>query len=826
MMEASRREHEERNMLKEEEERIILEESRQGALRDEDRQRRENSEEQDVLERSRRDAEEQRLRLEAEEERMKEIERMVMEESRREQEEEWRRRDSEERAMLMGLQRNDANSSSHGDEASYWEHHLRHDEAYKLSLQFQEASLAGRANATSNSRTSQSTQRKRLPLPPTPGSSTQSQFQPQVSQPHSHSKAAEARLDRPLPTISSPDEEEADPFGDHAEAPPAYEPPSSSRPASPILDIGSFEAQLREEDDLDESEMWVQHGTGRSRASSRQGSPSPSTSRPASISGVLQNADEARPTRLSISDARSSTPTPSRSSSSASTSRQDQALSPRPSISSTAPTASSPLPSPAIAQKVLPELTVEAAAAGPSTPQLNGSASGNHIESPSPSPSPSTSSPSIQTQSSIPTSNSDSDQAHRFKQTTLPGVDFGYSRVPFSKDLFIEPHGSRTDEEGSTSSPLPTSDPSAKQSFPNVIQLTLPRLNGKSLDSDPSNLIGVGGRGSYFVLRAQSWRALLRAAAWFGNTRIEAGPEEIADAAAAAKKSGARSSNSKLKVELEFVTPSRIETGYGIGEHSGLSAAAAAAKARLESKPVAHVSLCLSLVRPVGSNLDGTTSSSQHPNPQGDLLSILKGESRSLDSAYLAKGSARRVLYLPREPPALPMGMVALAQHLHRGHQTSAACPTSSHIARHSPRDLHHAIERHDVGYVAKVRKAQKEKEKLQGNGRPGSANDGSSSSLNGKGKAKQDQDGYELFDDDDDEDEEDRGTFGRMKDKVRRRLAKRNGDGKVVNEDLSSWISECDAGREEKERGPFHFLTLFHLIPFFSAPFDLSNHG
>lgn len=74
--------------------------------------------------------------------------------------------------------------------------------------------------------------------------------------------------------------------------------------------------------------------------------------------------------------------------------------------------------------------------------------------------------------------------------------------------------------------------------------------------------------------------------------------------------------------------------------------------------------------------------------------------------------------------------------------------------------------------------------------------NSGSSSSnLNGKGKAKEEEE-YEFFDDDDDDganedDRGDRGTLGRMKDRVRRRLAKRNGDGRVVDEDLSSWISE-----------------------------------
>lgn len=685
VMEASRREHEEKRRLKEEEERIFMEESRQGALRDEEiRKRRETSQEQDVLERSRIEAEETKRRREAEEERMLEIEKMVMEESRKEQEEEWRRRDSEERAMLTGFQ----NNSNSQVEASYWDHHLRHDEAYKLALQFQEASLNGRANQAQASTStlpplpSSSNQRKRLPLPPTPESSAQVHYQS-----HSHSKAAEARLDRPLPQI--------DPFGDHAEAPPAYEPASpspSTTPASPIIDVGSFEAligtrgkdgrasapPIEDEDDLDEDEMWVQQlsGNGRtpSRSSARQASPAPSVSRPASIAEVMYSGEENGRLSVSNSDDRTSTPIPSRSSSSASTSRQDLTFSPRPSFSSTAPTSLSNPPSPSIEKNHL----------APESASTFGSRISSASHTPSPLPSPSLS-PAVQSPASPPSpststsaSNSISEQpstnTHVFKQTSLPGVDFGFARVPFSETLFIEPRVS----EGS-SSQLPTSDPSAKKTFPNTIQLTLPPLSGESLSTDPSNLIGVGGRGSFFVLRAQSWRGLLRAAAWFGNTRIEAGPEEIADAAALAKNGKNTSRNCRLKVEIEFVTPSRIEAGYGIGDYGrysstlgtgGVQALASAAKARIEreKKSAAHVSLCLSLVRPMGSTVGSNSStSSNQQNPQGDLLSILKGESRSLDSIYLARGSTRRVIYLPREPPSLPLGMVALAQHLHRG---------------------------------------------------------------------------------------------------------------------------------------------------------------
>lgn len=361
---------------------------------------------------------------------------------------------------------------------------------------------------------------------------------------------------------------------------------------------------------------------------------------------------------------------------------------------------------------------------------------------------------------------------HELQQTAMKGTDFGYCAEPFAPDLLASP-GEQLSE---------TDSKRAKERFPNVIQLT-------RTPSDGSGLLKGNCTSAYFVIRAPSWKSLLRAMAWYGNTRIEAGPEEVADR-----------QTLRLNVEVEFVTPSKTD-------YSSTVVVGGAGRA-------AHVAICISLM---------------DPKPAPTLTGVIKGQSRGLDSSYLRRGSARRVIHVPRQSPALPMGMVKLAQHLHAAHTFSAACPSSSSTALHSPRDLHHAVERHDVGYVAKVRKAAAKNRTTaavaSGVPAPGSneqsaedSNTGRSSRLlasnmgfgprgsrestynhstaAGTGGDEDvdpediDADGVEFFAGVGEEEAE-RSGFGRMKDRMKRRLGKRAGDGNVVDEDLESWISE-----------------------------------
>ena len=99
----------------------------------------------------------------------------------------------------------------------------------------------------------------------------------------------------------------------------------------------------------------------------------------------------------------------------------------------------------------------------------------------------------------------------------MKGTDFGYSNEPFSPDLIM-------DED--------------KMYFPSVIQLKGAEADGSLREPK-----------AYFVIQAPSWKMLLRALAWYGNTRIEAGPEDVADSSKAIK----------MRLELEFVTPSKVD---------------------------------------------------------------------------------------------------------------------------------------------------------------------------------------------------------------------------------------------------------------------------
>lgn len=320
-------------------------------------------------------------------------------------------------------------------------------------------------------------------------------------------------------------------------------------------------------------------------------------------------------------------------------------------------------------------------------------------------------------------------------QRAMKGTEFGYANEPFAREL-----SSR--------------GVSSKGHFPNRIQLRAPRSDGSLQEPN-----------AYFVVRAPSWKALLRAMAWYGNTRVEAGPEEVADSA----------STIPLAIETEFVTP---------------------AKADIANSRHAQASVCFSLILPQ----NGTNHL---------LTTALKQASRALDASYMRQGVTRRVVVLPRKAPKLPIDVVRLAQIMHEAHTFSAACPSTGASALHSPRDLHHAIERHDIGFVAKVQRLRRQTVEASNETSLSSGVRRSSNALARLRNKLPTQD-EELYGDvdsdsgtDDDGDldagavevvqgaEADDSRLTRMRARVRRRLAKRSGDARVTDADLESWISE-----------------------------------
>ncbi|CEH11876.1 hypothetical protein CBOM_07266 [Ceraceosorus bombacis] len=131
--------------------------------------------------------------------------------------------------------------------------------------------------------------------------------------------------------------------------------------------------------------------------------------------------------------------------------------------------------------------------------------------------------------------------------------------------------------------------------------------------------------------------------------------------------------------------------------------------------------------------------------------------------------------------------MVRLAQHVHAAHRFSAACPTTSSTALHSPRDLHHAIEAHDVEYVRRIMK-QMRNANGGTKGKPGSP-EYRVIGLDGIPVDPANEAG-ELRDFAAAEEEDEHGPVGRLAARVRRRLAKRSGDGRVVDDQLMSWVT------------------------------------
>ncbi|KAJ1032433.1 hypothetical protein NDA16_000457 [Ustilago loliicola] len=396
-------------------------------------------------------------------------------------------------------------------------------------------------------------------------------------------------------------------------------------------------------------------------------------------------------------------------------------------------------------------------------------------------------------------------------QRALAGIEFGYSNLPFAPKLDKSrlPFAASASTSASNSS-CSTSASTGKVLFPASIELSnvLKAPSGPT-GSDSHN----SSSGSFFTIRAQSWKSLLRAIAWYGNSRVEAAPEEVATASD-------RRARCLLRVEVEFVTPTRVDLGYGVADY-----AKAAQNGVVPKNPSpAHVAMCLSLL-PISSS-KSSSSGEASAWLKSEEYQTINRESRRLDAWYAGRGSTRRLVQLPRQPPVLPVVLVQVAQLLHASHTFSAACPSTGSTARHSPRDLHHAIERHDEGFVRKQKAmlaagtalatqsgalastssltSANPRLSMQGAGRNSSSTD-----LN------RDPEDDDDLDDDDDEldfndysmlenslaangsfDTQDRILMGRrqrLKAKVKRRLAKRNSDGRVVDEDLATWITPFD---------------------------------
>lgn len=423
-------------------------------------------------------------------------------------------------------------------------------------------------------------------------------------------------------------------------------------------------------------------------------------------------------------------------------------------------------------------------------------------------PYPASASPSIpqrgsshSTPASKRLSTSASSIAHEQRgQRALAGLDFGYCNLPFAYKLDRSlPLSSRststTDLASASAASVSTSMSTSKALFPTTIGLSKVTKESAS---------GTGlSRCSFFVLRAHSWKSLLRAIAWYGNSRVEAAPEEVAAASD-------RRSHCLLRAEVEFVTPTRVEMGFGVGEY----ARAAQSTGSMPKNPApAHVALCLSLLPTSASKSSSSVEASAWL--KSEEYQMIKRESRRLDAWYAGRGSTRRLVQLARQPPALPVVMVQIAQLLHASHTFSAACPSSGSTARHSPRDLHHAIERHDEGFVRKQQAMLTAGSALAAQSGTGTQA-GQNPRLSMQGPSRMSLSGDlqngddELDDDDDDEvdfndfslladgsfDAQDKVLMGkrqRLKAKVKRRLAKRNSDVRVVDEDLATWITPFD---------------------------------
>lgn len=784
-IEDSRREAELQSQRKTQEDHLLLEESRQYALRQREQDARLEAE---MLEAAKLASATQEEKRRQELDAMQEAERKALQLSLQEQEEEWARRESAERSLLEFLDQRRVDSrpttplSSAGSstsatapplpsaqarlqhagssvsnacdlsndlDAEYWRF-AGHDEASQLALQMQQASLN---ESQSHNLPGPSSSRARRPLPQAPSG-------PSGSKALAGPPPIPPKVD-PRPVVSQPAT-----LYTVEEAPPAYTQSSERGLAHAGVPASRY-------DDTEAGPSTRATRASHGPESHRDAYPPEKVSSPQYDPQALQNLS--RPVLQQRS-----------SSSSSGHSQRKGRLSATPSLSNEA---ASPLTSPPPTSSEDPS---PAPPTGPGSPSIPGRGSSHTTPA---------SKRSSQSNVSI--------NSEQSGQRALAGIEFGYSDLPFAPNLdksrLPTAQFASTTAASSSSCSTSASAPTGKVLFPSSIELS----NVLKARSGPTSSSG----GSFFVLRAQSWKSLLRAIAWYGNSRVEAAPEEVATASD-------RRARCLLRVEVEFVTPTRVDLGYGVAEY-----ARAAQNGVMPKNPSpAHVALSLSLL-PISSS-KSSTSGEASAWLKSDEYQTIKRESRRLDAWYAGRGSTRRLVQLPRQPPVLPVALVQVAQLLHASHTFSAACPSTGSTARHSPRDLHHAIERHDEGFVRKQKAmlaagsalafqsgalastsslaSANPRLSMQGPGRHPSSSD-----LN-----RDPEDDDDLDDDDDELDFNDysmlenglaaNGSFDaqdkilmgrrqRLKAKVKRRLAKRNSDGRVVDEDLATWITPFD---------------------------------
>ncbi len=754
---------------KEEElERQVLEQSRREAeAEEEERRRRTEANTQAALERSRALAEEEERRRRAEVELEREIEARVLEESRIEQEREWRRREEEEQQFLQAIE-----AERRGEE-DMWQR-MQHEARYAPAFQAYETQ---RRQSVRRKQRQQSymTELRTRPLPPPPPQLELESREAVQRAPNAH---AEELLVPPSPAADLEDllAEEYNPFGDDAEAPPTYDEtvnsseasheqattqnlvaPEPQRPPLPLRmsspGPGPVAAPMS-------SEGSQAHAPRSSFLPQPRSPLPPPIPRPWSAAPNLPSTSTLPLPAPAVAPVITPQRTPSPGLSIASTHptespRQAQSRPPRgPRLHALLqPLAARPQLG-AIGDRPV-EIETESMMASPLSPMRHSSSGETHgpslpssrpsslrsgifaADSPSStglhSPFPThqdsdASGPSTQPLESPGSARPSisSSTAPRFEQKTPQGVDWGYSSYPFEARLRATPDA--------------TSSVEGKEFFPSTIT-----LRAHSDDTE--------GNANYFVVRAQTWKALLRALAWFGNSRIEAGPEEIADAVNSKGKSPASkptAGSCRLRIELEFITPHRWDVPLeavepldaGVGNPS--------------AKP-ARVAVCLSLVQ------------SRTP----DMAAALVVKNRALDTRCIASACSRRSLILPSRPPTLPVSVVDLAQHMHAAYAFSAACPSagSSSYGASSPRDLASAIEKHDVKYFNKRRKEAAARLGPQQAAEAAEHDDPTGLQMASTAELT-----------------EEPGTLSRMKGRIKKKILGR--EESAVDDDLSTWIT------------------------------------
>ncbi|CAO1625444.1 unnamed protein product [Parajaminaea phylloscopi] len=451
------------------------------------------------------------------------------------------------------------------------------------------------------------------------------------------------------PAAEVQSEDTGDPFTDEAEAPPAYDVVGIDRPPeAPSRAPTGFWDQVRAQrvamnarDTADQNHMGPQNSPQAGQSHTSSDEPSPKTA-PNGSEISLRNDGVREDTAVFRG--------PSAEREHDDQSREHDTL---PSTSAEEPTISEPRISPGV-DTHMPEM------AAPRSPAR---ASSSTAES------------------------SEPQGRRRLGQRAPAGIDWGYSSQPFAtrlhsgpKDLFLRAATTACTEEDFA----PEDEQSIKQRFPLVITLQAAKRQQADVP-----IVAADTEQSHFTLRAGSWKLLLRSLAALGNTRIEAGPEEIADAATRTTEGSA--ATPLLRVQVEFVTPT---------------------SARRSDSPAAFVSACFSL------------AASGKRTRSASLVNQQQAFQRELDMEVLKQGSVRKIVSLPswalssleapdqsqcRDPSGpevglpLPCSALTLAEQMKRSHRLSASCPSSGASARHYPRDLYHYIEAHDEKYIVRV---------------------------------------------------------------------------------------------------------------------------